>query len=109
MKDLADLDCRVTATPKMLGQHYRVLQKGARWRDIIHDARRIGAFAAKERRARSVADWIIAKRAVESHTARCQPVDIRRLDDRMTVAAEAIVEIVGDDQQHIELLRFGAA
>src|SRR5262245_23308440 len=98
MKDLADFDRRVAAAPKMLGQHNCVLQKGPRWRGIVHDARRIGAFAAEEGRARGVADRIIAKRTVESHAALRYPVDVGRLDDRMAVAAEAIVEIVGNDQ-----------
>ena len=39
--------------------------------------------------------------AVEPHAARRQPVDVRRLSQRMPVAAERVVQIVGNEKQDI--------
>src|SRR5690606_26402628 len=44
----------------------------------------------------------LAVRALEFHPARGQPVEVRRLDDRIAVAAEVVVHVVHRDEQDVE-------
>ena len=55
----------------------------------------------QQRRAARAAQRVLRVGAVEPHTAGRQLVDVRRTD-RGTVCAEVVVQVVGDQEEHVE-------
>ena len=72
-------------------------------RRVLQHARLIGPQAGQERRPAGIAQRELAIGPVEPHAAAGQLVDARRLDRRIAVAAELVVEVVGDDEEDVEL------
>jgi len=109
--DLADLHGAISVAAKELGKKnvLRAQMRAGR-RGQIDDPRRFGPQAAQERNSRRIADRVLAVGAVEPHALLRQAVDRRRLDDRMAVAAEVVVEIIGDDEENVGAAwRFGGS
>src|SRR5690242_14909069 len=69
---------------------------------IIVNARRVRSEPAQKRRPARVAKWILAIGVIKANAARGQAINIRRLDQRMIVAAERNVEIVNRDEKNVE-------
>ena len=69
-------------------------------RVFVH-LRRVRTQPRHEARTARVAQWILAVGLVEAHTTRGELVDVRRLHQGMTVAAEGAVQIVRDDMQDV--------
>src|SRR5439155_3955556 len=108
VEDLARPDRRVALRAEMLGKGDDVGQVLPEVRGVLLDARRVGPPAGHEGRSARVAERILAVGAVEPDPSRRQAVDVRRPDERMAIAADAIVEIVRGDKEDIELpLRVG--
>ena len=68
---------------------------------VGQDARAVGIESGEHRIAARPAQRERAVRAIEAHAAGRQLVDVRRLGQRVAVAAEQVVEIVGDQEQHV--------
>ena len=62
---------------------------------------RVGASPGEKRRAARAAQRILVVGAIESHSARRQPVDVRR-SNRAAVGAQVIVQIVCDQKQDVQ-------
>ncbi len=73
--------------------------------DELVDANRVWTEACQQRRPAWVAERELGVGAVEADSALRQPIDVRRLHDRMTVGTEIVVEIVRHDQQHVGAAR----
>ena len=56
-----------------------------------------------ERGTAWVANGVLAVGAVETHAAPGQAVDVRRLDERVAVAAKVVVKVVHGDKKDIRL------
>ena len=106
VKHLADARGEVALLPEVLRQEHRVLQRRrARRAFVAEHPRLLRPPPAQERHARRAAHRILAVGAVESHRPRRQPIHVRRFHDRVAVARQAAVQVVGDDEQHVELGR----
>ena len=68
---------------------------------VGQDAGGVGMQSGEKRVAARAAERKRAVRAVKPHAAGCKPVEVRRLGERIAVAAEHRVEIVGHDQEHV--------
>jgi hypothetical protein len=102
VRDLAHTRREIALRLEVLGQEYNIAQELARPRAVVVDARGLRAPAAQQRRARRIAQRIIAVRMIEAHAAPGEPVDVRRLHDGIAVAADTVIEVVDGDQQYIE-------
>src|SRR5437773_967570 len=60
--------------------------------------------ASQERGTAGTAKRKLAVSAIKAHSPRGQPVDVRRFDRTMAVAAEVVVHIVHGDEQNVQLL-----
>lgn len=69
---------------------------------VAEDAGGIRPKPREERRAARIANRVLAMRAIEAHPARREPVEVRRFDLRVAVAAEARAQIVSDDEEDVE-------
>ena len=90
----------VAVLPEVLRQRDHLRHVQAEPASVAGNAGVRGASAGEQRRARRVAQRVLAIGAVESHAAARQRVDVRRLH-RKAVAAQPHVEIVGGDEQHV--------
>src|SRR5689334_12805275 len=68
---------------------------------VLENARAVGIQPREERIPARPAEWIVAIRALEPHAARGELVDVRRLREWITVAAESAVQIVGDEEEDV--------
>ena len=68
---------------------------------VLLDLSGVGAPAGQQRSPTRVAEGVPAIGAIKAHPSRSEAVDIGRLDERMSVATERIVQVVGHDQEHI--------
>src|ERR1051325_5217558 len=68
---------------------------------VIHHARLRRIASIEERRARRIAERILCIGPVEARAARGEPVDVRRPDDGVAVAAQLRAQVVGDDEEHV--------
>jgi hypothetical protein len=99
--DLADAGGEVAMVSEMLRKEYYVSKVSARRGVVIEDAGDVRAAAAEQRRARWIAQGILAIGAVEANTARGQAIDVGCVHDGVAITTDAIVEIVGGDEQDI--------
>ena len=68
---------------------------------VGEDPGRVRIEPGQERVAARATERKCAVRPLEPHTPPRQPVDIRRLGQRIAVAAQECVEVVGDDEEHV--------
>lgn len=82
-------------------------QGHAEMRLEVPDPGRVRALAGHDGGPRGAAHGLLAIGAVEDHATRGQSVEVRRLDHRVTVAAEFRPEVIDRDEEHIGRLRLG--
>ena len=99
--DLRDAGSDVPVVPEHLRQRHDVGFVLAELGDELVDANRVWTEACQQRRPAWVAERELGVGAVEAHSALRQPIDVRRLHDRMAVGTQIVVEIVRHDQQHV--------
>jgi hypothetical protein len=105
VSDLADARREVSMVSEMLRKENDISKISPRGRVVIEDGGDVRSAAAEQRSARRIAEGILAIRAVEANTARCQAIDVGRVYDGVAITADAIVEVVGGDEQDIQFAR----
>jgi hypothetical protein len=105
--DLPDAGRDVAVVLEQLRQRHGIRPVLAELRDQLVNANRIGSESRQQRCAAWIAQRKLVVGAVEPYAPLRQPIDVRRLDDRVTIRAQVVVEIVGHDQQHIGPARCG--
>lgn len=99
--NLADARDRVAVLPEELRERHDVRMDRPEVRLQVVDANGIGAEAGQHRCTARVAQRELHVGAIEPDSARGEPVEVRRLDQRMALGAEIEVEIVGHDEQDV--------
>src|SRR4051794_31506165 len=89
---------------ELLRQRHNIRSLFAKVRGVVKNARRVRSQPCEEARSRGVADWILAIRSIEQNTARGQPVNIRAMNVRLSVATEFRPQIVQRDEEDVGLL-----
>jgi hypothetical protein len=107
VEDLADLGGRVAIIAEVLRQSDDVRHGIADPCVVVGDVSERRAPSAEQRRARGIAQRILAVSLIEANRSAGQAVDIRRFHFRGAVAAEARVEVVNGDEQDVRLLGGG--
>jgi hypothetical protein len=105
VEHLAQPDRLVSVLSEQFGERDRVREGLPKVRRVVHDAGGGQPQAREERGATRVAYGGLHVRAVESHPAGGEAMNVRRLHDLVAVAPEVAVQIVGDDEQDVRRLR----
>ena len=108
LKDLADAGAVIAIVLEHLRQRHHVRHAGAEVIGEVVDARGTGPQPGEQGRTAGAAQGELAVSAIELHAHFRQPIDVRRLDERMAIAAEVIVHVVDRDEQHVELTAGGS-
>ena len=90
MSDLADLSRHIALFAKVIGKPNGIFDLSA-W-----------SAATQKRRPRRIANGTLTVRAIETNAAFDEPVEIRRFNERMPIAAKIAVQVVGDDEDDVE-------
>ena len=101
MINLANARREVTVVHEVLRQRRQV---GVAFAKIPGVGEHPGLFRVKaghERRAAGIADWVLAVGTVELHATLGQAVYVGRLDERMAVAAEVVIEVIDRNKQNV--------
>jgi len=101
MVDLAGPRDEVVVLLERLPERHDVGDRLAEVALKVVDLGGVGREARHHRAARGTAQRELAVGAVEAHAAPRDHVEIRRVDDRVAVRAEAVVQVVGGDEQHV--------
>ena len=105
VEHLPDARDVVIVLPKELRQRHHIRQRlFAEVGLEIENARLVRPQTREQRDAARRAERELRVGPLEAHTARRQPVDVRRLDERVAVASEVRVAVVSGDEEHIRLL-----
>src|SRR5213080_3273402 len=103
MKNLAGAQRRVTILLKVLWQSYVVRMLRAKVGVVVHHAGLRWIATVEHRAAGRIAQRELCISSIEPSTPRCQAINIGRLDDRITIAAQLWPQIIGDDKQNVIL------
>ena len=101
MINLADARREIPVALEHLRQRLHIGQHGSEICDEIVDARRVGPQSGQQRHAARAAQRKLRVRAIESHAARGETIDVGRLDDWMAVRPHIVVEVVGHDDEDV--------
>jgi len=101
MEQLSDARGYISVSPKMFRQSNDIRSRSPEMCAVVEHAGRVGTQAGQKRSSGRIAERILAIGSLEQNTACSQPVDIRRTDERMSVAAKIVVQIVCDDEQDV--------
>ena len=99
--DLADARREVSVALEHLRQREHIGQYRPEIGLQLVNARGIGPKTRQQRNPARTAQRKLVVGAIESHTARGQPIEVRRLHHRMTVDPHVVVEIVGHDDENV--------
>ena len=105
VEDLAERFRAISLPHGPLRQRHSLGRRAPEVRAEIVDARRSRPQSRQERVARRRADRLIRVGAFEHHTVPGQPIDMRRLRDRVAIRAERRFQIVDENQQNVGPLR----
>src|SRR5262249_55026760 len=103
MEDLAHAGREIATLPKQLRQEHDVRYPGTQECLKLEDAGGFRTQATEERPSAWCAKSVLAVGPIKAHASGCQSIDVRRFDQGVTVTAEVGVQIIYDDEKHIEL------
>ena len=103
VEDFTERMGRPSALPKELREGHDLRQHVAEKRRVARDARLLAAQPGEQRTAARIAHGVLRIGAVEANAAGGEPVQVRRLRERMSVATDGVTQIVGHDEQDIRL------
>src|SRR5205823_13393118 len=103
MKNLAGAQRRVTILLKVLRERHIIRMLRAKVGVVVHHAGLRWIATIEHRAAGRIAKRELCISSIESSTTRCQAINIRRLDDRISVAAQLWPQIIGDNEQNVVL------
>ena len=101
--NLADAGGEVAVVHEMLRQSSNAWVAFAEVTGVGEHAGLLWIQAGHERGTAWIANGVLAVGAVKTHAAPGQAVDVRRLDERVAVAAKVVVEVVHGDKKDIRL------
>ena len=101
VKNLAERKADVAVLLEGLRQRHHIRVQVAEMRGEIKHTQGRRAQAGEQRRPRGIAQGLLAVGAVEAQSLGGQPVDVRRLDQRMTIAAQFRPQIVHRQEENI--------
>src|SRR5688572_25921740 len=105
MEYLSDQAHVIAVLAKILRQRYPVTLQQSGLGEI-HRFSRCGVTTQEKRYARRVAERKLSVGSLEPYSLAGQPVDIRRLGNRVTVGTDPEVEVIHSDEQHIRASGF---
>ena len=101
MKDFADAGGIVAVLLEQLWQSHHVGQHVAKMSCVLVDAGRCRPATGHKRRPARIAERILTIGVLESHASAGKPIQMGRLYERITIAAEPYGQVIRDDEQHI--------
>src|SRR5262245_50803971 len=104
VKNFSGAQSRVAVRLKQLRQADEVRVRVAEEAAVPENAGVRGAMTGEHRGTRRIAEWELAVSAIEPHTVRREPVDVRRLRERTAVTTEFAAEVVGDEEEDVEVI-----
>ena len=101
--DLADARDGVAAPLEHLRQRHDIGNDIAEIGHEVFDTRRIRAQPGQQRHAARAAQWKLRVGPIEPHAPPRQAIEVRRLDETMTVDGHVVVQVVRHDQEDVRL------
>ena len=101
VKNLADIAGEPACLLELLRQRHDIRVCHPEMCGQVPDLQPVKAASRQQRCPRRVADRLLTISRIKGHTAVSQPINIRCLRKRMSVAAEVTTKVIGGDEQDV--------